>query len=422
MQNGPRRFQQQFGNLLDELMPDDNAPISGRFRPRPRRIPRPGRERRVMRKRTLGLLLLLVLAFASRTFADEVVDGQLGPGALYRLVRPTNWNGSLLLYAHGYVPAASPVVLPPEADIFVALLAPRGYALAFSSFSENGWAVKDGVQRTHQLLGIFAGRFGAPSRIYMGGASMGGLIAIKLLEDHPDLFAGSLAACAASGGSRQQYDYMGNTRALFDIFYPDILPGNAGSVPAGLDLSTSIAVPAAAAILSNPAGAATIASITQTPIPWSQPGELLESMTTALVGNAAAANDLVPKLPGSLYFDNADVTYSSPLLPPAVLAGINATVDRLSGSQSALNYLDHYYQPTGDLRVPMVMLSNSLDPVVPGFHRLAYRNLVTAAGNGDRLVQRTISRYGHCTFTPAEIATAVLDLVAWVEFGVKPLP
>ena len=215
---------------------------------------------------------------------------------------------------------------------------------------------------------------------------------------------------------------MGNTRALFDIFYPDILPGNAGSVPAGLDLSTSIAVPAAAAILSNPAGASTIASITQTPIPWSQPGELLESITTALVGNAAAANDLVPKLPGSLYFDNADVTYSSPLLPPAVLAGINATVDRFSGSQSALNYLDHYYQPTGDLRVPMVMLSNSLDPVVPGFHRLAYRNLVTAAGNGDRLVQRTISRYGHCTFTPAEIATAVLDLVAWVEFGVKPLP
>jgi hypothetical protein len=52
-----------------------------------------------MRKRTLGVLLLLVLGFASRTFADEVADGRLGPGALYRLVRPTNWNGSLLLYA-----------------------------------------------------------------------------------------------------------------------------------------------------------------------------------------------------------------------------------------------------------------------------------------------------------------------------------
>ena len=376
-----------------------------------------------MRKRTLGLLLLLVLGFASRTFADEVIEGRLGPGALYRLVRPTNWNGSLLLYAHGYVPAAAPVALPAEADLFVALFGPRGYAIAFSSYSENGWAVKDGVQRTRQLLEIFAGRFGAPSRIYVGGASMGGLIATKLLEDQPDLFAGALAACAASGGSRQQYDYMANTRALFDLLYPNtVLPGNAGSAPPGLDLTTAIVAPAAAAILANPTGALTIASITQTPIPFSNPAELVESITTALAGNAAAANDLVPNLPGSLYFDNTDVTYSSPLLPPLVLAGINANVGRFTASPSALNYLDHYYQPTGDLRIPMVMLSNSLDPVVPGFHRLAYQNLVNAAGNGDRLVQRTVNRYGHCTFTPTEIATAFLDLVAWVEFGVKPLP
>jgi pimeloyl-ACP methyl ester carboxylesterase len=375
-----------------------------------------------MPKRTLGLFLLLVLGFASRTFADEVVDGRLGPGALYRLVRPTNWNGSLLLYAHGYVPAASPVVLPAEADLFVALFAPRGYAIAFSSYSENGWAVKDGVQRTRQLLGIFTDRFGAPSRIYVGGASMGGLIAIKLLEDQPDLFAGALAACAASGGSRQQYDYMANTRALFDVFYPGVLPGDAGSVPAGLDLGTAVIGPAAAAIQANPIGAVTIASITQTPIPASNPAQLVESITTALAGNAAAANDLVPNLPGSLYFDNTDVTYSSPVLPPAVLAGINASVDRFTASQSALNYLDHHYQPTGDLRIPMVMLSNSLDPVVPGFHRLAYLNLVSAAGNAERLVQRTVNRYGHCAFTPTEIATAFLDLVGWVEFGVKPLP
>jgi hypothetical protein len=376
-----------------------------------------------MHKRTLGLLLLLVLGFASRTYADDVVEGRLGPGALYRLVRPTNWNGSLLLYAHGYVPVASPVILPAEADLFVALFAPRGYAIAFSSYSENGWAVKDGVQRTRQLLGIFTGRFGAPSRIYVGGASMGGLIAIQLVEDQPDLFAGALAACAASGGTRQQYDYMANTRALFDVLYPGVvLPGDAGSAPPGLDLNTSIVIPAAAAILGNPAGALTIASITQTPTPFSNPAQLVQSITTALAGNAAAANDLVPKLPSSLYFDNADVTYSSPVLPPAVLAGINAGVDRFSASQSALNYLEHHYQPTGDLRIPMVMLSTSLDPVVPGFHRLAYLNLVNDAGNGERLVQRTISRYGHCEFTPTEIATAFFDLVGWVESGVKPLP
>src|SRR5215218_1231858 len=138
-----------------------------------------------MRIRTVCLLLVFVLAGTGRAFADEVVDGQLGPGALYRLVRPTNWNGTLLLYAHGYVSSTAPVALPAEANRFVSLLAPRGFALAFSSYSENGWAVKDAVQRTHQLLGTFTSQFGAPSRVYMGGASMGGLIAIELVEEYP---------------------------------------------------------------------------------------------------------------------------------------------------------------------------------------------------------------------------------------------
>jgi hypothetical protein len=66
------------------------------------------------------------------------------------------------------------------------------------------------------------------------------------------------------------------------------------------------------------------------------------------------------------------------------------------------------------------MLSTSRDPVVPGFHQESYLNRVAAAGQSDWLVQRTVDRYGHCNFTPAELAAAFTDLVAWVEFGVKP--
>ena len=184
---------------------------------------------------------LFVLGLVNHAFADEVVDGRFGPGALYRLVRPTNWNGSLLLYAHGFVPGSAPVALPAEADLFVSLLVPQGFAIAFSSFSENGWAVKDGAQRTHQLLGIFTSRFGLPTRVYIGGASMGGLITIKLLEQYPGVFAGALPACSAAGGSQAQFDYLAHTRALFDVFYPGVLPGDAGSVPAGINIATAIA-------------------------------------------------------------------------------------------------------------------------------------------------------------------------------------
>src|SRR5438093_8411509 len=141
---------------------------------------------------------------ASPVVIDEVVDGQFGPGALYRLVRPANWNGRLVLYAHGFVSKSEPVALPAEADLIISLLTPQGFAVAFTSFSENGWAVKDGAQRTHQLLGIFTSKFGPPTGVYIAGASLGGLITIKLVEQYPTAFIGALPACAIAGGTKLQ--------------------------------------------------------------------------------------------------------------------------------------------------------------------------------------------------------------------------
>src|SRR5688500_5300936 len=141
-----------------------------------------------------------VLGLAAPAVADEVVNGSTGPGSVYRLVRPSNWNGILLLYAHGYVSKDVPVGITPDAQLVISLLTPRGFAVAVSSFSENGWVVKEGTQRTHQLLGLFASKFGTPARVYVAGASMGGLIAIRLVETWPDQFAGLLPACAVTGG------------------------------------------------------------------------------------------------------------------------------------------------------------------------------------------------------------------------------
>ena len=381
----------------------------------------------MLRQRFVKVTLALVvsLGLATHALAADVVQGRIGPGAVYRLVRPDLWNGALLIYAHGFVSTAEPVELPEEADLFVSLVTSQGFAIAYSSYSENGWAVKDGAQRTFQLLDLFESKFGSPSRVYLGGASMGGLIAIKLVEDFPGTFAGVLPACAAAGGTRAQFDYLANVRALFDVAYPGVLPGNAGAVPTGLNLATAIAAPAAAAILGDPrpvTGAALIASVDQTPVPFSSGPELLQSLITALTGHAGSFSELVPQLPSSRYFDNSDVTYTSAVLPPLTLAGLNAAVGRFDASPSALNYMRNFYQPSGELTVPMLMLSTSLDPVLPGFHQRAYRDLVTAAGQSDLLVQRTINRYGHCNFTPAEIAAAFGNLVAWVEIGIKPTP
>ena len=378
----------------------------------------------MLKQVTLSTLLALAtaLGLCAPAHADVVVDGSTGPGSVYRLVRPTNWNGILLLYAHGYISKDAPVVITPDTQLVISLLTTQGFAVAASSFSENGWVIKDGTQRTHQLLGLFTSKFGTPARVYAAGASMGGLIAIRLAETWPSDFAGVLPACAVAGGLTRQYDYALNVRVLFDLFYPGVLAGTAVDVPAGIDVNRDIVGPAVAAMTANPAGAAAIASIAQTPVPFASGAELLGSIATAL-GGAAGYPEILGLTHGHAYFDNMATQYTG-ALPAPTQAFINANVQRFSGTPPGQNSLEHNYTPTGDLRIPALTLSTYRDPVVPGFHRTIYGQEVAAMGDGDRLVQRQVQGYaggyGHCTFTPQELTQAFFDLVVWGEYGVKP--
>jgi len=380
----------------------------------------------MLKRRSFVVFLVLgtVLGFAGPAMADDIVDGRLGPGALYRLVRPTIWNGGLVIYAHGFVSPGQPIAIPPDAELAITLLTSQGFAVAVSSFSENGWAVKDGTQRTHQLLGIFTSKFGTPNRVYAAGASMGGLIAIRLVETYPWEFAGLLPVCAAAGGLRLELEYFANVRILFDLFYPGVLPGSLDDVPAGINVTSQIIVPATAAMTLDPTGAVAIASITQTPVPFASGQELIQSIVTALVG-AAGYPSVLELTHGQPFFDNTDTVYTG-ALPPATLQSINANVQRFSASPAGLNYVEHNYTPTGDLHIPALTLRTFRDPLVPGFHQAAYGAAVAAAGNSNWLVQRAVAGasngYGHCTFTPQELATAFAQLVLWVENGIKPVP
>jgi len=373
-----------------------------------------------MLKRAVVITFAVVLNVAGSAFADEVVDGSVG-GALYRLVRPSNWNGRLVLYAHGFVPSNAPVALPPEGSLLTSLLVPQGFAVGYSSFSENGWAVRDGAERTHQLLGIFSARFARPERVYITGVSMGGLIAIKLSETYPNIYAGALPAGAVAGGSRRQFDYEANVWTLFDFLYPGVLPSDAANVPAGIDVVQAVVLPALAAMQADPTGAPAMAQIDQIPIPFATPEELVESILTALAYYATEFTDLSSRTHGHGFFDNSDTQYTG-ALPSEQLQAINSGIQRFTALADGLSYLQHFYNPSGALRIPMLTLATSRDPVVPGFHQISYRDAVTAAGASDLLVQREIERYGHLTFTPEELGQAFNDLVLWVEFGVKPLP
>ena len=356
---------------------------------------------------------------------SQTVTGTTGEGADYSIHVPTNWNGDVVFYAHGIKDVAEPVGLTNQNNFneIRDSLGVMGYAVAASSFSENGWAVKDGIQKTHQLRGLFTSTAGKPKRSFLAGHSMGGLITVALAEKYPQQYDGALPMCGVLGGGQKQIDYIANVRTVFDYFYPGVLPGNALDMPADLPIAPIIGA-AQLALVSNPTGAGAMARIAQTPIPFASGPELIQSIITAIAFGARGAEDLLDRTHGHSPFGNNEPNYYTAvapgLLPPGLLADLNARAMHFDETPDAANYLSKYYDPTGELRVPTVSIHTTRDPVVPFFHESLYAGRTASHGAANMLVQRSVNRYGHCAFTIGETLSAFRALTEWVETGNRP--
>lgn len=364
-----------------------------------------------------------------------IATGETGPGSLYRVYVPTAWNGDLVTLAHPIRDALLPVTLAnePYMDSLTTYLGGQGYAVAYSSYSTNGFAVKDGAQRTHQLRGL-AIRFlpQPPTRNYLVGFSLGSAVSLSLIEQYPAQYDGALLLCGMVGGSLTETQYLGHVRSLFDAAYPGVLAGTTLQVP-----FNDVPNPAAlqAAILGDPLKLFTIASIRQTPLPY-VPGApavptMIESAITALTFHARGINNITDLVNGKVPFGNIGETYAigtivQPALPaapllPFIAATLDANVARYRMDVAAANYLRRYYTPTGRLRVPVVTVHNQWDPIVPAFHEDSLRRIVTDAGYAANLRQFRLPQYGHCAQLGVDKSLpAWLMLEQWVRTGSKP--
>jgi hypothetical protein len=130
----------------------------------------------------------------------------------------------------------------------------------------------------------------------------------------------------------------------------------------------------------------------------------------------------LPRAPG-VGVDNSDVVYqfdSDPSLSVAEQA-FNASVVRVAADpQARVGGLRQAPQISGDISIPVLTLHNLGDLFVPILNEVEYVKRVDAHGKRDLLVQRAIRGVLHCNFTAAEFSRAFLDLVAWLETGIKP--
>ena len=140
------------------------------------------------------------------------------------------------------------------------------------------------------------------------------------------------------------------------------------------------------------------------------PTEIITSGLTGASFSARFTNDLLNHTHGHIPYDNTGFVYSGSCND----AALNAGVERFAASPDAVEYLETYYDPNGQLQVPFLTLHTIGDPVVPFFHETLYATKVSAAGASDHLVQQSVNSYGHCNFKVAEIMNSFDALANWV--------
>ena len=354
----------------------------------------------------------------------------------YRIEVPGNWNGKLVVWAHGF--RGNGLELTVDNHPLRELLIPLGYAWAASSYDRNDYDIASGVKSTHELIKLFNGVVGRPSQILMTGASMGGHVTAVIIEQFPGLFDGALPIC----GVMADYE-------LFD-FFTDF---NLAAQQIGIGYSTFPVDPVTYLFTTVPAIKTNLEAFPGAwPLALNAEGENFKNLVEIRSGGERPNFDeawffwnTFPDFglsgPGNFLFelgvgdgtfarapgvgvDNADTIYqfdTDPGLTPEEEM-LNHDIFRVAAEPQTRRKQGLAQIPTisGNIDIPVLTLHNLGDLFVPILNQVKYARRVSDKGRSDLLVQRAIRGVLHCDFTPAEFGTAFLELAAWVDAGVKP--
>jgi pimeloyl-ACP methyl ester carboxylesterase len=382
-----------------------------------------------------------------QSFAGEI------DGAAYRVEVPYAWNGTLLLYSHGYFP----VGLEPFGLFLTnrveteAWLLDHGYALAASNFKEfSGYQIEQGMHDQLALLDWFEDNVGTPRRTISTGQSMGATIATLLAERHPDRFDGVGTFCG-------EYDTLGVFNAGLDVvFAVRTLLADDPTVPLVrlTDATRTLEVlqRGIERAMTTPEGRARLALIASfSNIPgWYQGHEprpatrdewiheqalwILNAYTLGF--GPGARPDLEAKAGGNPSW-NVGVDYRRQLFRSSErdtvieayrAAGLDLSADldrlaaapRIDADPAAVAYLYRYGVAEGTTTVPMVTLHTTGDGGAVADGERWYAELMRRHGHGRDIRNLWVERGGHCTTSAAEEITALRALFTKIETGRWP--
>ncbi|SFO28137.1 hypothetical protein SAMN05443579_102180 [Variovorax sp. PDC80] len=365
--------------------------------------------------------------------------GVLG-GAAYRVEVPSNWNGKLVMYAHGY--AGEGNVLAVSNPSIRRYLIQNGYAWAASSYSKNFYDVRVGVEDTNALALEFNkiakanGReLAAPSKIYITGHSMGGHITAAAIEDeayatanHKVRYNGAVPMCGVVGDT-ELFDYFAGAQVTAQALaglpkYPTVNWSDIAAQVTGT-LFADFTVSPIPNITTTPTGtkyASVIENLTGGPRPMFDLG-FKSGGSFAFVWGVLGSDGTVNGILNKSTLDTNRFTYTiegdaagSTALNGSVLK-LTAVPDANRLRRDGLRWIP---KANGEFKIPVVTLHTLGDLYVPFSMEQIYNKRVAAKGNSGWLVQRAVRGITHCDFTQAEQVEAFDAMIKWERDGVKP--
>jgi hypothetical protein len=406
---------------------------------------------------SVGVIVGLVGAAgpAAATTTPSHVEGVLPDGSAFVIDVPANWNGTVLLYSHGYVPdgAPNPARNAPSDAVRSALL-DAGYAQIGSSYPDTGWVLEQALPAQLATLDVFRSRFGAPRRAVAWGTSLGGMITTGLAERHGHRFAGTLAMCGLQqGGVANWNNTLDPLFALRTLLTPGSttplvrLPDQAGAfasigaLTAALDAAQ--ATPAGRARIALAAALHNIPAWTDAAQPEPAPGDhdaaqlnqfgvlhltiyvglsWRQEAETHAGGNMSwnTRVDYGRMLARSSIRDEVVALYRRAGLSLQADLAVLAAAPRISADPAAVGYMIRNISFGGRLSRPMLTIHTTGDPLVPVQVQQAYADAVGDAHRSALLRQAYVHRGGHCTFTTGEMLAALRALERRIATGRWP--
>nr|WP_238385517.1 hypothetical protein [Acidovorax sp. SD340] len=362
------------------------------------------------------------------------LSGQDSAGAYYLIAMPQQWNGHLVLHAHGGPALGAPRMERSVEDLTRwSIMVRAGYAWAGSTFRQGGVEVRAAAEDTERLRQIFVQHVAQPQRTVLHGQSWGASGAARGAEMSQPTANGKrpydavlLTSGVLAGGTRS-YDFRTDLRVVYQYLC------NNHPRPTEAQYALNIGLPADAAMTQADLSARLNECLALNKPAAERTPEQQRKVQTIVDVIRIPANSIQGHMNWATFHFRDVVQHrtggASPFGNRGVLyrgspddAALNAAVLRYRADPAAVARFAQDTDLTGRIPVPVLTVKGVDDPTAFVELDAAFKATMAQGGSAARLVQTFTQHNTHSYLSDPTYPTLLAALLRWVDTGDKPTP